>query len=167
MVIILFGGVTNGLMAKQIPHLFKVSTYIDKTDLYPYSLTLLAEPSSLYLEFNSQLGRFDDATTELIVNSNIPEVESAAFTYQVTLVTNESNCQRYSETEPVLVNVMDVYLDGQSMQEGVASSRQYLDEVDESGLRVGRNEILLRSQLIEERALGCSGEIMLEAELAL
>lgn len=145
-----------------------LSTYIDKSKLYPYSLSMEANPSKLILNYSENLNRFDDAVSYFFVNTNIPSQESILFHYQLTLLTNSSHCQPISSSGgEMLIDFMKVFIDGELLNEGDITSLKPLDSVDESGFRIGQNKVILRSDEINDVALTCNGEVSVLAELSI
>ena len=151
------------MMTNELP----VSTYIDKTKIYPYSLNLEASPSSLLLHFNQSINRFDDADTKIIVSSDIPSEESTEFQYQLLLDKNESACRLIvANKDVVLDDVMQVFIDGNLIEEGDVSNAKPIDQENSDGYRFGESTLTLRSETIEEEGMECGGKVIIVAELA-
>ncbi|NDJ80264.1 hypothetical protein GXP65_04455 [Vibrio campbellii] len=62
---------------------------------------------------------------------------------------------------------MNVFIDGELINEGDITSLKPLDSIDESGFRIGQNQVLIRSDEINDVALKCNGEVSVLAELSI
>lgn len=148
-------------------HDFKISTYINKVQMFPYSVEINAIPEKFVLVFDSTNQRFFDEKSELTVVSDIPDDGNQSFQYQLSLSRNTSFCKALGSDDIVLNDVMNVFIDDEPLEEGGVSLVSEFDQVNEGGMRFGVNQLTLRSEVIHEKALQCKGAITLDAELAL
>ena len=150
------------------PQTLPVSSYIDKSKLYPYSLAVESHPSSFLLLYKQNEERFDDAVGTITVTSNIPAEESIEFRYALQLIENESRCEKIiGDTGKVVLNIMNVFIDGVEVEEGGVTSSNPLDKLNEDGYRYGESSVLLRSDTIDDGGLECAGSVVVIAEMAL
>lgn len=160
--------ISYSVSCEVIKNTLPVSTYIDKSKLYPYSLSMESNPSKLILNYSENLNRFNDSTSFLLVNTNIPAQESVLFYYRLNLLTNDSQCQEINSPDGTsLIDFMNVFIDGELINEGDITSLKPLDSIDESGFRIGQNQVLIRSDEINDVALKCNGEVSVLAELSI
>ncbi|WP_146153859.1 hypothetical protein [Photobacterium sanctipauli] len=154
-------------ITEQLP----LSTYINKAELYPYKLTLTPKPAKLLLEFNDDTSRFEDASSQLIINTDIPESESElGFQYNLRVVENQSLCRSLIQStldDVVAEDVMELELDGRKFDESNPSIDNPLDKLDEKNNWMGENRLTLKSRYIDGKIMECKGSVYLEAELAL
>ncbi|MCW8336613.1 hypothetical protein [Vibrio paucivorans] len=152
--------------AAMIGETFLVSTDIDRTQFYPFSVFLDIERPNLELNYNQQLSRFDDAETILTEGSNIPSEEATLFNYQLHVVRNTSICRSvFNEQEILLADIMSLMVDGEPIEEGEISPPYSFEHIDETGFVYGTNQLLLRSKEIEEDGVSCKGLVVLHTEL--
>ncbi|MCW8335442.1 hypothetical protein [Vibrio paucivorans] len=159
---------TSSLNAGTVAYPFPVSSYIDLSHLYPFSLFLEVEEPYLDLIFDEELGRFKDSSTTLAVSSDIPSGESKLLEYQFQLTRNASICNRFGqEGEAYVEDIVDVHVDNQALDEGEYSEHFKFDKVDENGFAYGENELLLTGNQIDGSGLECQGEVILVVEIVL
>lgn len=145
-----------------------VSTSLDKSKLYPYSLEVDFPSSTYLLYFLSHENKFKDVTVPIIVTSTIPEDESAEFGYTLQLTENNSTCKHIiGDTKESISDIMNVFIDDHEIVEGESSQINPLSELNEDGYRYGESSLLLRSDIIEEEGMECSGQVTLMAEVAI
>ena len=144
-----------------------VSTYIDKSKLYPYSLSINSDDFDLFVDFNEDINRFNDIYTQLHIDSNIPSKDSGLFSYQLMLSRNDSECTRYGEVEVIIEDVMQIFLNGSEIEEGESTLPKLLIQEDENGFMVDSTELMLRSKEITNVGLKCRGEVAIIAELSI
>lgn len=163
-----FSLLTCLVSAQEQNKILPVSTSIDKSKLYPYSLTVELPSSIFLLYFLTNENRFKDVTSSVFVTSTIPEDESAEFGYTLQLTENKSICRNIiGDTEKSISGIMNVFIDDNEIIEGESSPIKPLSELNEDGYRFGESSLLLRSDVIEEEGMECSGKVTLLAEVAL
>ena len=157
-----------GLSAAEIQESFPVSTYINKSALYPYLLTITPEPAHLILAFNKETRAFTSKSTRLMVSTDIPQGELAlGFGYNLRLLTNTSECR--NSLDDVLTQKGFIYLlvDGRSFTESDPVLNQPLKTINSDNNLSGENTLTLQSETITNIMQICKGSILIEAELAL
>ena len=160
-------GISTFSVSEEIPHRLNVSTYLNKADFYPYSLTLSAFPTTHYLNFNQATKKFEERESILSVVTDIPVDESAMFMYQLGLLENKSSCHNPYTEEIKLTNVMNVLINGEIQVEGEVSEPLPLTEINQDGYRTGKSKLVLSSNVIDQKALECRGSVLIYAELVL
>lgn len=111
--------------------------------------------------------RFNDAHTKLFISSNIPAEDSGLFFYQLMLSRNDSECSRYGESEVIISDVMQVFLNGMEIREGEMTSPKLLIQEDENGFMFDSTDLMLRGKEITEVGLRCHGEVVIITELSI
>ncbi|CAH1534382.1 conserved hypothetical protein [Vibrio owensii] len=164
---IVLTGVSKFGFSEELSERLNVSTYLNKADFYPYSLTLSVFPGIHYLNFNQATKKFEDGESLLSVVTDIPADESVMFMYQLGLLENKSSCQSPYTGEVKLTDVMNVLINGIKQVEGDVSEPLPLDGINQDGYRTGKSKLVLSSNVIDEKALECRGSVLIYAELAL
>ena len=101
------------------------------------------------------------------MSSDIPSEESTEFQYQLLLDKNESACRLIvANKDVVLDDVMQVFIDGNLIEEGDVSNAKPIDQENSDGYRFGESTLTLRSETIEEEGMECGGKVIIVAELA-
>lgn len=161
------GLLSFGSVAAPIYEVLPLSTYIDKTELYPYVISLDMQPNKVVLAFDDQQQRFQSHDVVVLVSSNIPNGESGVgFGYTLSLLRNDSYCSRPYSGEETQTDIMNLTLEGATFDEHTPFEAQLLASADDSFLG-GKHVLKLISEVITDEAVQCQGTVMLEAELAL
>lgn len=156
-----------GSVAAPIQEVLPLSTYINKTELYPYAISLDMQPNQVQLAFDEQLQRFQSHDVAVVVSSDIPNGESGVgFEYTLSLLSNTSYCRRPYSLEVTQSDVMSLTLGGAPFDEQTPLEGQLLVSQDD-GFLGDKHVLTLISEVITDEAVQCEGAIMLEAELAL
>lgn len=164
---IVLAGISTLCFSEEIPKRLDVSTYLNKADFYPYSLTLSAYPTVHYLNYNQATKKFEERESILSVVTDIPADESAMFMYQLGLLENKSSCHNLYTEEVELTNVMNVLINGAEQVEGDVSEPLPFTKINQDGYRTGKSKLLLSSDVIDQKALECRGSVLIYAELVL
>lgn len=164
---IVLAGMSTCGFSEELSERLNVSTYLNKVDFYPYSLSLSAFPAYHYLIFNQSTQRFEERESVLSVVTDIPAEESAMFMYQLGLLENKSSCHNPYTDEVKLTDVMNVLINGKKQIEGDVSEPLPLTDINEDGFRTGKSKLVLSSNVIDQKALECRGSVLIYAELVL
>lgn len=147
---------------------FNVSTYIDKSKLYDYSLSLSANPEVFELKFDEDKKKFEQKTIEIRALTDIPASSiGIGFNYNLKLVRNESSC---SNTISGIVTKEDFILldvDGVAFNEDDLVKQLPIDNINEDDTLFGMVPLNVNSKRIFSKVQRCTGVIALSAELAL
>jgi len=156
-----------GSIAAPIQEVLPLSTYIDKTELFPYVISLDMQPNQVQLAFDEQVQRFQSHDVAVVVSSDIPNGESGVgFEYTLSLLSNTSYCRRPYSLEVTQRDVMSLTLGGVLFDEQTPLEGQLLVSQDD-GFLGDKHVLTLISEVITDEAVQCEGAVMLEAELAL
>ncbi|CAH1602055.1 conserved hypothetical protein [Vibrio jasicida] len=154
-------------VAAPIQEVLPLSTYINKTELYPYVISLDMQPNQVVLAFDEQQQRFQSHDVAVVVSSDISNGESGiGFEYTLSLLRNTSYCRRPYGLEVTQSNVISLTLGGAPFDEQTPLERQLLVSQDD-GFLGDKLVLTLVSEVITDEAVQCEGTVMLEAELAL
>ncbi len=155
------------VLSAPIPKVLPLSVSINKTLLYPYTLSLEIQRENITLLFDKLQSRFQSSDVVIAVSTSIPNDESGiGFEYRLSLVSNESRCLRPYDSSVVQENFVSLKLDNVPFTVGDVLEGQTLSD-SENGTLGDSRVITLNSDVITEEALQCEGQIRLEAELAL
>ena len=155
----------TSVVAAPVQKVLPLSTTINKSLLYPYTLSLNLEPDRLALQFDTTEKRFISKDIVVQVVTDIPNAESG-FTYQLSVIKNESQCYRDYAADVVEQNFITLLFDSAPFVNGDIVEALEL-EAQSSGTLGAEHTLTLNSDVIDAEALMCSGSIMLEAELSL
>ncbi|WP_322851309.1 hypothetical protein [Vibrio harveyi] len=163
-----FSVVNCPVYAGNITKHFNVSTYIDRSKIYPYTLEVIPEEVNFLLEYSEEEKVFLDHDIQLNTVSDIPNSESSiGFGYNLNLLENNSVCRRNSDNLVSQEGFINLLIDGNPFDQTQPASALLLSPSTESGSLTGQSVLTLKSQPIKETMLNCSGSIRIEAELAL
>lgn len=163
----LLGALSAPALSAPIPKVLPLSVTIDKAQLYPYTLYLEIQPSSLILLFDKSLHRFQSDDVSVVISTDIPNDESGVgFEYRLSLVSNESRCLRSYDSSVTQEGFISLKLDNAPFHVGDVIEGQALSKL-ESGVLGDARVLTLESDVITDEALQCNGQVILEAELAL
>ncbi|NOH54287.1 hypothetical protein F0266_15215 [Vibrio coralliilyticus] len=168
MLFLSFSLVNFSVCAENIIKSFNISTYIDKGKIYPYTLEIIPDESNFLLEYDEATKTFLDHNVQLDVVSDIPNSESSmGFGYNLNLLENHSICRRSSDDTVSQEGFINLLIDGNPFDQTQPANALLLSPSKETGNLTGQTELTLKSQLIKETMLSCSGAISIEAELSL
>lgn len=168
--------------SKKIEHRFNVSTEIELTNLFPYSVSLEIANDHLTLNFNKEILQFDEQRVGLTAISTIPHdysedgVTATAFTYNLEMLTNTSQCIS-SSGEDRLTGFMGLLLRDNSTSEEFDLAHNPLvsdiafNNISSGGYLIGELELILAQNKSFTNEIyetpNCSGEIEIGIELSL
>ncbi|EJV0279256.1 hypothetical protein ACJZRZ_004240 [Vibrio parahaemolyticus] len=163
----LLGALSASALSAPIQKVLPLSVTINKALLYPYTLSLEMQPRNFTLLFDKAQRRFQSDDVSVVISTDIPNDESGVgFEYRLSLVSNESRCQRPYDSSITQEGFISLKLDSVPFEVGDALDGQALSELD--GGALGDVRVLtLDSDVITGEALQCDGQVVLEAELAL
>ena len=163
----LLGMLTASAFSAPIPKVLPLSVTIDKSQLYPYTLSLEIQPSSFTLLFDKWSHRFQSDDVSVVISTDIPNVESSVgFEYRLSLISNESSCRHAYDSTVTQDGFISLKLDNAPFNVGDVLEGRALIELASGELGVTR-VLTLDSDVITDEALQCDGRVLLEAELAL
>lgn len=156
------------IFSKEIPIEFPVFTYINKSKFYDYSLNISLVPNNPVLEYDDENKKFKDKIIDVLISTDIPKNSDLGFEYNLRLVSNESRCENFYDDSLFEKDIIKLYLDGKIFEYHKPALNNKLDSNDSSYFLSGKNELIMKSKLIDaSAALRCSGTISIETELAL
>ncbi len=163
----LLGALSASALSAPIQKVLPLSVTIDKAQLYPYTLSLEMQPSSVALLFDQSQHRFQSDDVSVVISTDIPNDESGAgFEYRLSLMSNESRCVRAYDSTVTQEGFISLTLDDAPFNVGDVLEGQALSELESEVLGDAR-VLTLDSDVITDEALQCDGMVRLEAELAL
>lgn len=161
---------------------FPVTTNIDLTNLFPYVVSLYANPSEFELEYNSDLNKFDDKIIDLVAESTIPikssETKHKSFTYDLALLSNESQCRSSISRDSELTDFINLYLFGSNLStsgeeltvtnpaRNVWFNSKSEDDYETGYLNLKLTQPVPFSENILDTRF-CSGEVIMQVSLSL
>lgn len=164
---LLLGVFSASALSASIQKVLPLSITIDKSQLYPYTLSLELQPNSFTLLFDRWSHRFQSNDVSVVISTDIPNDKSGVgFEYRLSLMSNESRCLRVYDSTVTQEGFISLKLDNAPFNVGDVLEGQALSEL--GGGMLGDVRVLtLESDVIMDEALQCDGLVRLEAELAL
>ncbi|HIF9059753.1 TPA: hypothetical protein ACX6MG_003836 [Photobacterium damselae] len=146
---------------------FRVSTYIDKTKILPYSIDLSLEKDIIVLSYDKDSEKFKDELVNLDVSSNIPSDDAQEISYSITLIENSSECRNIIDNELTQENFIDIYLDGVKINKDDTQVGFILDKIDGNKFKYAQLPFLIKSKKINNILQSCQGSVGFMTQLAL
>ncbi len=169
---IMYGGLLltslTSAHAQQLTESFKVSTFIDKSKIYPYSIELQPEINDFILRYDESLRAFKNRDINLFIKTDIPNSEaSLGFGYNLNLLENLSQCRSSIDDSVTQEGFIRLFIDNVLFDESTPAADLKLSTSPDSETLSGQNRLTVSSLPIEQIMQICSGTINIEGELSL
>ncbi|NVH46722.1 hypothetical protein [Photobacterium damselae] len=146
---------------------FRVSTYIDKSKILPYSIDVNLEKDIIVFSYDKDSKKFKDELVNLDVTSNIPSDDIQDISYSISLIENSSECRNIIDNELTQENFIDIYINGVNINKGDTQVGFILDKIDGNNFKSAQLSFLIKSKKINNILQSCEGSVGFMTQLAL
>ncbi|MFM2642170.1 hypothetical protein AAFX33_13515 [Vibrio chagasii] len=154
------------LYANAETHTFLLTSNIDKNHFFSYQITEVAfSPSSLTLRADPKTGTFSDASTQLLIETDIPSTDQST-RFQLFMTGNTAQCFDIDKQSlPTPSDLVDVTVADQPL---TFSNPVLMDfNTTSDDLKGGEYDVILSFGALPTGSNLCQGQLSVLAELSL
>lgn len=156
----------NYAYSTTIPYNFSVYTTIDKNSFFSYAITRFEfQPSSLLLNYNRNTKTFDEAFSNLMIETDIPQ-ENTDLSLAIRMSENKTECTDFNQ---LVIDQSDklavIHLDEKLITLDTAVDFEFNKVIDNRKAAEYKTSIKFKS--LPETAIDCRGSVTMLLEFSI